>query len=636
MKFNKLILINLSLILFYEVLFKIVVFHDLVSINTIYLLPFSFLFAVIITILTRLFNEKVNQILFHVIWAIVCILFMSEYIYFTYYNTLVGLSGLEYTSQVMAFKNSIFQSLIHHFHILLIFLFPNITLIFIRKVCHFTRLQFKEFIMYLILAFTLLFFTFSSFLINGNKNKAIFFEKNNILLSTDRFGLITSLNFDVIKSFLNFEETTEIVSEKTDIKLDDDVKYNVTEIDFTKLIEEENDSNIKLMHNYFKNVVPTKQNKYTGMFKGKNLIVIVAEAFYPIAINKDLTPTLYKLSNESFVFNNFYQPIYGCSTSDGEFTSLFSILPGASTCTMKQTSDKYYPYSYAKVFENDGYKAYAFHGGQYKYYGRDKTLPNLGYTYYACGNGLDINCKSWPESDVEVVNDSVKYFINEDKFVTYYMSISGHLEYNFYGNMMAKKNKKLVDNMNASEAIKAYMATQIEFDRSLELLINELKKAGKLDDTVIAIMPDHYPYGLENNEITEYTGITDINYDLYKNNLIIWNSKIKKPIKVDKYMSNIDVLPTILNLFGVEYDSRLLIGKDVLSDSEGIVMFNNFNWVNEYGKYNFVTNTFAPNKGKKLNQEEIDKINQEIQNKFTMSKLLIQNDYYRKVFKLTN
>ena len=187
---------------------------------------------------------------------------------------------------------------------------------------------------------------------------------------------------------MNFEETTEIINDESDIELDEDITYNVTDIDFNHLLEKETDDNLKLMHTYFKNVVPTKQNKYTGMFKGKNLIVMVAEAFYPIAINEELTPTLYKLSHEGFVFNNFYQPIYGCSTSDGEFTSLFSILPGASTCTMKQTSDKYYPYSYAKVLGEIGYKAYAFHGGQYNYYSRNKTLPNLGYDYYACGNGL--------------------------------------------------------------------------------------------------------------------------------------------------------------------------------------------------------------------------------------------------------
>ena len=85
------------------------------------------------------------------------------------------------------------------------------------------------------------------------------------------------------------------------------------------------------MHNYFENQAPTNKNEYTGMFAGKNLIFIVAEGFYPIAIDEKLTPTLYKLTNSSFVFDNYYQPIYNCSTSDGEFINQLSILPGVST-----------------------------------------------------------------------------------------------------------------------------------------------------------------------------------------------------------------------------------------------------------------------------------------------------------------
>lgn len=631
MKWNKLILINYLTILFYEILFKTVVFKNIISINTIYLVLFSFLIAQIITFFTKIFNDKINKINFHVIWAIISLLFISEYIYFTYYNTVIGLSALEYTSQVMAFKSSILQTILSHAHVIILFIVPNVLLIFLRKYCDFTHLKLKNLFINMLIFICLLVMVFISLLFKENSNKEVLIDKNNTLLTTDRFGLLTALNSDIFKKILKFEDNSQIVSSVKNVVLEDE-DYNVTEINFDELIENETDENIKAMHNYFKNITPTKQNKYTGMFEGKNLIVIVAEAFYPIAINETLTPTLYKLSNEGFIFNNFYQPIYGCSTSDGELTSLYSLLPGASTCTMKQTSDKYYPYSYANVLKKEGYKAYAFHGGTYKYYNRNKTLPNLGYEYYACGNGLNINCKSWPQSDVEVVTDSLKYFIKEDKFVTYYMSISGHLEYNFYGNLIAKKNKELVSDFEASEAIKAYMATQIEFDRSLELLISELKKAKKLDDTVIAIMPDHYPYGLENDEITNFTNITDTVYDLYKNQLIIWNSDMEEKIEVDKYASNIDVLPTILNLFGVEYDSRLLIGQDILSDSKGIVMFNNFNWINEYGKYNFATNTFTANKGKKLSEKEVEQINQDIQNKFTMSKLIIQNDYYRKVF----
>lgn len=631
MKFNKLLLINLLITIYLEVLFKCIVFKDLFSFNSLYLLMFSFFVAFIFTFILRFIPKKTSKVLLHVLWGIISIIFISEFVYFKYYNTVIGLSGLEYTSQIMAFKSAIFQVVLSHLHIIILFLVPSITLIFIRKFIDIERYEKKELLKEMLVFIILIFITFSTFLFKSNVNREVLFKKNNMLLTTDRFGLINGLSMDGIKMLLNFKEEAVILNIESE-KIDKEVKYNVTEIDFNSIISAEENENINNMHKYFSSVTPTKQNEYTGMFKGKNLIYIVAEAFYPIAINEELTPTLYKMSKEGFNFTNFYQPIYGCSTSDGEFTSLYSLLPGASTCTMKKTSDKYYPYALGNIF-GESYKSLAFHGGTYKYYSRNKTLPNLGFSYYACGNGLNINCKSWPQSDVEMVQDSLRYYINEDKFVTYYMSISGHLEYNFYGNLIAKKNKKLVADMETSEAIKAYMATQIEFDRSLELLINELKKAGALEDTVIAIVPDHYPYGLDTEEIVKYMGLNDTTYDLYKNSFILWNSKMEESIKIDKYASNIDVIPTLLNLFGIEYDSRLLIGKDILSDSEGIVMFNNFNWINEYGKYNYVTNTFTPHKNKSLSKEEIDKINVSIQNKFTMSKLIVLEDYYRKLFK---
>ena len=623
--------INFILLIYLELVFKFVVYKNMFSFNTLYLLIFSFFISFFITIILRLVNHKISKILIHVIWFFISFLFIVEVVYFKYYNTIVGIGGLEYTGQVMGFASSIVQVLLNNLHILLLFLLPNISLIWLSKYVEYDKYEKKE-ILNLLLVFIMLFIgTSFSFLFKNNSNRDILFKKNNILLSTDRFGLITGINSDIFKILINFKEDTNIVNSLQQ-EIIETKEYNITNIDFDNLISSEKNETIREMHKYFKNNEATEKNEWTGKFKGKNLIFIVAEAFYPIAINKTLTPTLYRLQNEGFNFTNFYQPIYGCSTSDGEFTSLYSLLPGASTCTMKTTKDNYYPYSFGNIFSEE-YTKTAFHGGNYKYYSRHLTLPNLGYKYYACGNGLNINCKSWPQSDVETIEDSLRRFIKEDKFVTYYMSISGHLEYNFYGNLIARKNKDLVKDMNASNAIKAYMATQIEFDRALEYLLTELKKTGKLDDTVIAIVPDHYPYGLQNSEIENYTGITDTIFELYKNSFILWNSEMKDSINIDNYASNIDVLPTILNLFGIEYDSRLLIGKDILSNNDGIVIFNNFNWINKYGKYNYAKDEFDPIEGVSLEKNKINEINNDIQNKFIMSKFVVLEDYYKYVLR---
>ena len=390
------------------------------------------------------------------------------------------------------------------------------------------------------------------------------------------------------------------------------------------------------MHEYFKNETPSNKNDYTGIFKGKNLIFMVAEGFSPIAVDEKLTPTLYKLVNSSFVFENYYQPIYNCSTSDGEFISQLSLLPGVRTCSMKATDGVYFPYSLGNVMDKYNYRTYGIHGWTYSYYRRDLTMPNLGYEYYGYDrykkgykNALKGIKDSWPTSDVDVIESSYSIYHDKKPFMTYYMTISGHLPYNFTGgNAMSIRNKGLVSSLDANDSIKAYIASQIELDKSLELLINKLESDNILDDTVIVLTADHYPYGLSNDDISSYVDwMKNPNFDLYKNNLIIYNSKIETT-KVTKYTSSLDILPTILNMFGVQYDSRLLMGRDIFSSSEDLVIFNNKSWITNKGRYDYLKREYESFDGD-YNQEYIDNINKIVDNKFKMSKLIVKNDYYR-------
>ena len=111
---------------------------------------------------------------------------------------------------------------------------------------------------------------------------------------------------------------------------------------------------------------------------------------------------------------------------------------------------------------------------------------------------------------------------------------------------------------------------------------------------------------------------------------------MEEPIVVEKVGSQIDVLPTILNLFGVEYDSRLIVGKDILSNYEGLAIFSNYSWVSDFGTYFANGRRFVPKEGKELpidQNEYIDRMKQRVSNSFTMSNLLIATDYYSYIFK---
>lgn len=638
--YSKLFLVNYLYLLILEMIFKLFVLKTY-DIGILYIIVFTLPIALVISFISSLFKKAwLNRIVSIIIWIIFYAIFIAETVYFSFYKTICGIEAIMYGGQVMEFASAIMVHVKANIFIIISSLIPLIILILLSsfKIIKHDRFIYKD---TFALMFSLFFFSISTLELGSNKidsAKSLYFNKNDLMQTTNRLGLCSSVILDSFKFITKFEPKI-VVAETRDFTKEKGVEYNITDIDFDSLIENENDNKVKNMHVYFKGEDASNKNEMTGIFAGKNLIFITAEGFYPIAVNETLTPTLYKLVNNGFVFDNYYQPIYNCSTSDGEFVNQLSILPGVATCSMKETTGVYLPYNVGNVFKDYGYNSYAFHGWTYNYYSRNKTVPNLGYTYYGYDRyhrGYKYALKgikdSWPTSDIDVINSSYDIYSKDKKFVAYYMSISGHLEYNFHGgNYIANKNKSLVKDLNASDPIKAYIATQIEFDKSLEILLNKLEEDGILDDTVIVIGADHYPYGLSNDEIATYASwMKDANFDLYKNNLIIYNSEIET-VHISKYVGSIDILPTILNLFGVDYDSRLLIGRDIFSDTPDLVIFNNKSWITDKGRYNYLKKKFEPFEGVTVPDGYVDEINQKVDMKFQMSKLLISKDYYRKL-----
>ena len=367
-----------------------------------------------------------------------------------------------------------------------------------------------------------------------------------------------------------------------------DTSPNIIEsLDFEQLIADAPSDTVRTLHEYFQSVTPTNRNEYTGMFEGYNLVFLTAEGFSPYAVDPELTPTLYKLVNTGFHFSNYYTPIWGVSTSDGEYVACTSLVPKSGVWSFYRSGAQKNDMRFClgNVFSAMGYQANAYHDHTYDYYGRDLSHPNMGYEYKAVGLGLDVKT-TWPESDLEMMEKSVDDYINADHFLAYYMTVSGHLYYTFQGNSMSTKNRALVEDLDMSEEAKAYIACQIELDRALAYLINRLDEAGKLDNTVIVMGADHYPYGLSEETISEFLGHdVEKTFELYKSNLIIWNSQMKEPIEVEKPACQMDILPTVLNLFGAEYDSRLLMGHDILSDSEPFVLFADTSFITDKCMY---------------------------------------------------
>lgn len=483
-------------------------------------------------------------------------------------------------------------------------------------------------------------------------------------LAVGKFGLLRAEVLDIKYNILGFEQNIDFDKEKPidtiapvlppddndgeDGEQPIDTSPNVMDIDFEALNANDPKSSIKAMNEYFSSRTPTLKNEYTGMYKGYNLITITAEGFSPYAVHPELTPTLYKMSQEGFKFTNFYTPIWGVSTSDGEYAACTGLLPKSGVWSFYRSGSNSMPFTLGNMFQKIGVtKTFAYHNHTHDYYRRDVSHPNMGYKYIGMGTGIEeYVTKRWPESDLEMITGSVKDYLSDDEpFHAYYMTVSGHLQYSFTGNSMSSKNRELVEHLDCSDALKAYYACNIEFDRAMEKLLAELNAAGVADKTVIAITPDHYPYGLEDDAGTDTYAVwrellghdVDKIFELYESNFILYCQGTKDAPTIDKYCSSVDILPTILNLFGFEYDSRLLIGTDILSTSECVVQFLDRSFITSVGKYNAATKEFTLHEGvtfesPELEEEYVKNLKTIVNNKFKMSAGIIENDYYGYLF----
>lgn len=420
---------------------------------------------------------------------------------------------------------------------------------------------------------------------------------------------------------------------------------NVLELDFAALAEQESRSTIASIHSYVASQTPSSQNEFTGLFKGKNLILITAEAFSAEVIDPVLTPTLYRLANKGIRFTDYYQPAWGGSTSTGEFSLLTGLVAANGLKSMREGIYQDMFLTMGNQLQDQGYFSAAYHNHMYTFYDRHETHQKMGYdTFLGIGNGLEAGVKNqWPQSDLEMLEYTIPMYIDRQPFSIYYMTVSGHCCYNQDGNAMCRKNYDAVKDMDASERIKCYYAANLELEYAMQTLVAQLEAAGIADDTVIVLGTDHYPYGLDRSTI--WGNDKDYLQELYgykaetfaqrdHSALIIWSGCLEgMDIVVDTPVYSLDVLPTLSNLFGVEYDSRLLVGRDVFSDAEPLVLWPQFTWKTDKGFYDFYANTFTPAEGVTVDEGYVEYITAIVKNKITYSRSVQNYDYFNYVVK---
>lgn len=402
-------------------------------------------------------------------------------------------------------------------------------------------------------------------------------------------------------------------------------------MDFDALDEATEDESLRSLNDYFASLQGTVKNSYTGLFEGCNLIVVCAEAFSPYLIDPDLTPALYRMSNEGIVFRNFYN-CFPNLTTNGEYGLCMGLMPDLSKMSFAVSKDNYLPFCLGNLFAaQEGVEARAYHNNIGTFYDRVNTHTNMGYTFEAIDFGLDMEPGS-PTSDLEMMEKTVDQYLGQEPFHAYYMTYSGHADYSFTENDMSAKNEKLVADLEGSEALRAYYACQLELEKAMEYLLDRLEEAGVADHTVVVLTGDHAPYGLPEEDYEQLAGDgAEEPFWQYRNSFICWTGGLEEPIVVDDFCCTQDILPTILNLFGFDYDSRLLTGRDVLSDCTHAALLKDGSFLTDRMIYDTNSGqiTWLGEEDEAYGQELV----QAMEDQLTVSAAILDTNYYEFAFR---
>lgn len=644
-------------VFYYETVFCFATAGQYFKMGLLYTLLFSISAGFIGYLISTIFKKKiVNTWVTCVTLALTAVFFLVEYFTYRYFNIFYDINTIVGGAKDAAsgFGDIIFQLIFSLEGLFVIFLFflPTILYaIFGRKYVPALCAGMAKRITAAI--FVVLFYALSILTVSFNSvYNATYGDEYNFQSAVSYFGLVTGVRLDLQNYFFGDADSFENVetlapmgnSTNTSSSLssseDETVKdygYNMLNLDLSG----GSSSSIKELNSYVGSLTPSKKNEYTGLFKGKNLIMITAEAFTAEAIDPVLTPTLYRLSTKGINFTDYYQPA-SSGTTGGEYQNIFGMMPTAGGMSFKNTADNLNYFTMGSQLDRLGYYGMAYHNNSYTYYSRHKTHVNLGYSggFMGYGNGMEQYVKnSWPQSDLQMIEGTLPTYIDKQPFNIYYMSVSGHSGYNRLGNAMCSKNYKRVEHLNCSEDIKCYYAANLELEDAMAHLVSQLEAKGIADDTVICISSDHFPYGLDQKgslgnmpNLSELYGYNVTNlFQRDHSRLIIWSGCLedKEPIIVSEPTFSLDIVPTLSNLFGTEYDSRLFVGRDVFSDAPALVFNMNYDFKTELGTYYASKNEFVP-KDDTVNipDDYVKTTKSIIRNKIRFCSGVLNNDYF--------
>lgn len=378
---------------------------------------------------------------------------------------------------------------------------------------------------------------------------------------------------------------------------------------------------VSLIDEYFdNNKRSTDTNEYTGIFKDKNLIMIMMESIDNVTVTEESMPTLTRLINEGWYFPNRYTCLSSSgSTISTEYSSLSGLVLNKAYYN-KVYNNNYY-YSIPNSFKRNGYITSSMHENNGSYYNRRRLHDVLGFDNAYFISDMDVEKESYIDAQMVTNNELYDLIVPKDKgkFMSYMLTIAAHGPY-------TNLNQFCVDSGAETELeCLNYLSTRT--DDLLDNLLRRLEEDGLLDDTVIVLYTDHqtYSYSFPDDYLNTLKTV-DTSHNIKAVPFVIYSKGMDARTFDDILVNDTDIVPTILNMFGIEYNPNYYIGTDLFSPShENLVMFTDYSWYDgEVYSFNAsvdkTTDTYKTNT--KRTKEFLD-----------TNDMILSNNYYNTVVK---
>ena len=530
---------------------------------------YSFAIGMMFNAVNYLLKTKKAKLIYStIIVCLACILGLSQIMYFSIFADFYSLTRLSSIQEFFVVKGETSKTLSFSYVLFLIIPFLNFLILFKFISTNKIKVQYKVTLIYLlgsILLYNCVQLTFRNQMDDVTQlyltDDYLYDNVYNKSRSIERFGIFTYTYrdiYNIVKNSLKIEDVAKL--EEINQYFDENSREKVV-------------------------------NDKTGMFEGKNVVLILAESLNTWGIHEEISPTMYKMATEGIYFKNYYSPRFPATTVDAEFAVNTGLVPSMDFGnTAYMFKDNAFPNSLANLFKKQGYSANSFHNSDGSFYNRFQYHEALGYDKFYDAEMMGIELPenfgyNWP-TDLSLFEKSTEIILeNYDEnipFLSYLITVSTHTPYDENRTYLKEDFEIASEIIDSNSEVQYYMAAARDLDNGIKHMMDEFEKQGILEDTVFVLFSDHYSYGMYHDLIWEY--YTDYKGDFHRLNnvpFMIWTPGIT-PEVVEENVSQFEVYPTISNMFGLDNDLTYSMGNDVFTaGSNTIINGSRTSWQDE-------------------------------------------------------